>query len=179
MKKIVVLILSIIFILLIPFATYIMEYVPVKAVTQEKVLYNLPYPGILPDHPLYIVKAIRDRFLEFGTRDNLKKAELYLLNSDKRFAMAIALSKKGKEKQAIDVASKGEKYFLKISKLLVNAKKQGTGSSSEFVDMLKLSNAKHKEILETFLKELPQGLTDSINIILRLNTEARKSIEVL
>ncbi len=179
MKKVVVLILSLLFILLIPFATYIMEYVPVKAVAQEKVLYNLPYPGILPDHPLYIVKIIRDRLLEFGTRDNLKKAELYLLNSDKRFAMAIALSKKGKEKQAIEVASKGEKYFLKIPQLLIDAKKQGSGSSSEFVDTLKLSNAKHKEVLETFLKELPQGLTESIGIILRLNTEAKKIIEAL
>lgn len=179
MKKIVVLILSLLFILLIPFATYVMEYVPVKAVTQEKILYNLPYPGILPDHPLYIIKAIRDRLLEFGTRDNLKKAELYLLNSDKRFAMAISLAKKGKEKQAIDAASKGEKYFLKIPNLLINAKKQGSGSSSEFVATLKLSNAKHKEILQTFLKELPQGPNVSINGILEINDQIKKSLETL
>ncbi|MBI3366257.1 hypothetical protein HY041_01340 [Candidatus Roizmanbacteria bacterium] len=179
MRKIVVLILSLLFILLIPFVTYVMEYVPVKAINKEKVLYNLPYPGILPDNPLYLVKALRDRFLELGTRDNTKKAELYLLYSDKRFAMAIALSKKGNEKRAVETASKGEKYFFKIPPLLVDAKKQGTGTSSEFIETLRLSNSKHQEILETFIKELPQGLNESINGILEINSKIKKSLETL
>lgn len=178
MKKIVVMLSTIFFILLIPFLTYVMEYVPVIAV-QEAVVYNLPYPGILPDNPLYIVKAVRDQLLIFGTRDNVKKAQLYLLLSDKRMAMAILLAKKGKEKQAIDTASKGEKYFFEIPGLLIDAKKQGSGSSSEFVDTLKLSNAKHKEILDTFLKELPQGLNDSINSVLQINAQIQKKLETL
>jgi len=178
MKKVFVTLFAALFIFLIPFLTYVMFYTPVNA-TQETVLYNLPYPGILPDNPLYFIKAIRDQVLIFGTRDNVKKAQLYLLLSDKRIAMAVALAKKGKEKQAIDVAGKAEKYFVKIPQLLVDAKKQGSGSSSEFIQTLKLSNAKHKELLNTFLKDLPQGLTDSINEVIRINGQVKKSLETL
>ncbi len=176
MKKVFVTLFAILFIFLIPFMTYVMEYVPVRA-NQEKVIYNLPYPGLLPDHPLYIVKAIRDNLLVLATRDNVKKAELYLLLSDKRVAMAVVLAKKGKEKQAIEVAGKSEKYFVKIPQLLIDAKKQGAGASSEFVTTLKLSNAKHREILENFLKELPQGLSDSINSVIIINEQIKKSLE--
>lgn len=178
MKKVVVTLCAIFFIFLIPFLTYVMEYAPVIAV-RETVLYNLPYPGILPDHPLYIVKAIRDQLMIFGTRGNVKKAQLYLLLSDKRIGMAITLSKKGKEKQAIEVAGKAEKYFFNIPQLLIDAKKQGSGSSSEFIQTLKLSNAKHKEILDSFLKDLPQGLNDSINGVIKINEQVKKSIDTL
>ncbi len=178
MKKVFVTLLATLFIFLIPFMTYVMEYVPVRA-NQEKVVYNLPYPGLLPDHPLYLIKVIRDNLLVLVTRDNVKKAELYLLLSDKRIAMAVALAKKGKEKQAIEVAGKGEKYFFKIPQLLINAKKQGAAASSEFVAILKLSNAKHREILESFLKELPQGLNDSINSVITINEQVKKSLETL
>lgn len=178
MKKIVVTLCAIFFILLISFLTYVMEYVPVIA-AQETVIYNLPYPGILPDNPLYILKVIRDQLMIFGTRENIKKAQLYLLLSDKRIGMAISLSKKGKEKQAIEVAGKAEKYFFNIPQLLIDAKKQGSGSSSEFIQTLKLSNAKHKEILDSFLKDLPQGMNDSINEVIKINKQVKKFIDTL
>ena len=42
----------------------------------ESVNYQLPYPGrILPDHPLYFLKMIRDRIWLFFTTNSLKKAE--------------------------------------------------------------------------------------------------------
>lgn len=178
MKKIVITLFVTLFIFLIPFLTYVIDYTPVNAV-QETVIYTLPYPGILPDNPLYIFKAIRDQLIIFGTRDNVKKAQLYLLLSDKRIGMAISLSKKGKEKQAIEVAGKAEKYFFNIPQLLIDAKKQGSGSSSEFIQTLKLSNAKHREILDSFLKDLPQGLNNAINEVIKINEQVKKSIDKL
>lgn len=82
--------------------------------TSEKVVYELPYPGILPDNPLYFVKIVRDRIIEFLTRDNIKKAQLYLLFSDKRAASALVLVQNGKNSLAITTLSKGEKYFDQI-----------------------------------------------------------------
>lgn len=152
-----------------------MDYTPVNAI-QESVIYNLPYPGILPDNPLYIFKAIRDQLMIFGTRDNVKKAQLYLLLSDKRIAMAIELAKKGKEKQAVETAGRAEKYFFQIPQLLTDAKKQGSGSSSEFIQTLKLSNEKHREILDSFLKNLPQGLNDSVNGVIQINVQVKRSL---
>lgn len=160
-------------------AIYFLDSSQSGVLSSTKVAYDLPYPGILPDHPLYVVKIVRDRIMEFVTRDNNKKAELYLLLSDKRTAMATELAKKGKDMMALSTLSKAEKYFLKIPSLLRDSKKQGTSPSSEFVQRLRLSNAKHKETAELLLKELPQGSSEIVNQILRLNDEIRKELDRL
>src|SRR3990167_744470 len=79
---------------------YFVNYSQQITLTKEKIQYDLPYPGILPDHPLYVFKTTRDKILEFFTRGNIKKAELYLLFSDKRAKMSQELAKKGKSKLA-------------------------------------------------------------------------------
>lgn len=144
---------------------------------QEKIAYNLPYPGLLPDSPLYFVKIVRDRITDFLTRDNLKKAELYLLYSDKRAVMSLVLAHKGKSQLAIDTFAKGEKYFLKIPDLLKSAKKQGGQAPSNFFETLKLSNAKHKELIEELIKILPQGLDQSLTQLSDFNQRIKFEIE--
>ena len=144
-----------------------------------KVLYDLPYPGILPDHPLYFFKAVRDRVLDITTRDDMKKAELYLLFSDKRFAMADQLVKKGKVKLAVSTLSKGEKYAEKIPELIRNMKKQGSSPESTFLFKVKLSNEKHKEILDDFLTTIPQGQEQSIETIIKMNKNINSDLSSL
>lgn len=146
---------------------------------QDKVEYNLPYPGILPDHPLFFLKRLRDKILEITTRDTMKKAELYLLLSDKRVAMAQALSNVGKEKQGIDALREAELYFAKIPSLIEISKKQGVSASDDFIQRIKLSNEKHKEVIEEFLKELVQGQEETINAILKQNSQIKKKIQRL
>lgn len=174
-------ILLISFVIIVPFITYFVLGASDTLVKnpQEKVIYNLPYPGLLPDSPLYITKIIRDRITDFLTRDNLKKAELYLLYSDKRASMSLVLASKGKSQLAIDTFVKGEKYFLKIPELLKSAKKQGTQAPSSFVETLKLSNAKHKELIEELIKILPQGLNQSLILLTDLNQQVKTEIESL
>jgi len=166
------------FFLLIPLTIYFLEYTPVTA-SQEKIIYNLPYPGILPDNPLYPLKIVRDRIIEWTTRDNLKKAEFYLITSDKRVAMAMALAKKGKDKLAIETLVKGEKYSLQIPPLIINAKKQGAAAPSEFIQTLRLSNAKHLELAQELLKELPQGQVDLINQAVKINGDISRELAKL
>ncbi len=149
------------------------------APTQNKVVYNLPYPGILSDNPLYIFKAIRDYIVDFLTRDGLKKAQLYLLYSDKRVAMAEALAREGKNMQAITALSKGEKYFLKIPDVLKNAKSQGEAAPSTFIETLKLANAKHAEVITELMKTLPIGLNDQLSLISNINLSIKKSLQSL
>ncbi|MDH7476002.1 MAG: DUF5667 domain-containing protein [Microgenomates group bacterium] len=176
MKKITWYLFIFLFFNFIAFSFSLIAYSEAIVFSQSKVVYEMPYPGILPDHPLYPFKIIRDRVLEFMTRDNLKKAQLYLLYSDKRVAMAIKLIKKGKDKQAISTFSKGEKYFLKIPNLLDASKKQGVNPPSDFINKLKTSNAKHKEIIEEIMKTAPQGQLGAITEILRLNQEIEKKL---
>ena len=176
MKNILWLVLMVFFILSVSFSFSLITYSQSIVLNQSKVIYELPYPGILPDHPLYLLKATRDKMLDVFTRDNIKKAELYLLLSDKRTAMAISLVKKGKDKLALTTMSKAEKYFLKILPLLKASKKQGVNPQAELINKLKLSNAKHKEIIEDLIKDLPQGQTETINEIMRINEEINKEI---
>lgn len=146
---------------------------------QEKVVYNLPYPGLLPDHPLYIVKVTRDRLMDFVTRDYIKKANLYLLFSDKRANMALFLVKKGKNKLAVETFAKGEKYFLKIPDLLATSKKQGVGAPTELIDTLKLSNSKHREIINQLLKSSSPEQIKLIEEVMKINQEIKKRLNRL
>lgn len=183
MKKFSRLLLIVFVLVLLPISAYFLFVIDSAGATidvpQEKVIYNLPYPGILSDNPLYFLKVARDYLTEFLTRDNVKKAQLYLLDSDKRVAMAMVFVKMGKNSQSIEAFSKGEKYFLKIIPLLQDAKKQGSSAPSSFVETLKLSNAKHKELILELLKTLPQGLNDQINQIGVINTEIKHGLDKL
>src|SRR3989344_653212 len=167
------------FIIVVPFVTYFVLGASDSLVKtpQEKIAYNLPYPGLLPDSPLYFVKIARDRITDFLTRDNFKRAELYLLYSDKRAAMSLILARKGKSQLAIDTFTKGEKYFLKIPDLLKSIKKQGGQAPSNFLETLKMSNAKHKEIVDELIKILPQGLDQSLTQLSDLNQQIKNKIE--
>lgn len=181
MKNIGRYVLLILFVVFVPFVTYFVLGATETLVKtpQEKVIYNLPYPGLLPDNPLYFTKIVRDRITDFLTRDNLKKAELYLLYSDKRSSMSIVLASKGKSQLAIDTFINGEKYFQKIPTLLISAKKQGTQAPSSFVETLKLSNAKHKELIGELIKILPQGLNEPLTQLSDLNQQIKSGIESL
>lgn len=152
---------------------------PEVKIEGKEVVYQLPYPGILPDHPLYFIKGLRDRILDFLTRDSLKKAELYLLYSDKRINMSQDLLKKGKWSLMISTASKGEKYSLKMVDYLKRAKKQGSSPTSEFILRAKLSNEKHREVLENLLKETPQGERQQLIEVINLNEQIKKLLDNL
>lgn len=179
LKKIAVPVVLFLFLIIVPPFFYLFDYSQSISITDKKVVYELPYPGLLPDHPLYFFKVSRDRILEFATRDYLKKAELYLLFSDKRVRMAESLTKKGKHELAATTFAKAEKYFLKIIDLLRQSKSQGVGASQEFVERLSQSNAKHKEVLQQLLKEFPQGQEGLLNEALRINEDVRRSLSLL
>lgn len=147
------------------------------SVAAEDVAYELPYPGILPDHPLYPIKIVRDRIVEFATRDYMKKAQLYVNYADKRIAMAQALAKKGKTRQAVSTLSKAEKYALKIPPLLETSKKQGVSPESDFVLKIKLSNEKHRQVIEQMIAELPHGELDALMQVADLNEEVKKGLQ--
>src|SRR5260221_7243175 len=60
--------------------------------TPTVVQYDLPYPGILPDNPLYTLKVIRDEVVSFFISDPLKKASFDILQADKRIGASLYLA---------------------------------------------------------------------------------------
>lgn len=110
--------------------------------------YSLPYPGgILPDNPLWTLKALRDKIWYTITSNHLKKAELDLLFADKRLGSSLELMQKNKPDVAISTLSKGEKYLEMASAEENIARKEGMDTSS-FLVKLALSSLKHREIIE-------------------------------
>ena len=127
---------------------------PKDLIKDGTVVYELPYAGITPENPLYFLKQLRDQVKEFLTRDYIQKAEFLLLSSDKRAHIAIILAENGKTRQSVEV--------LAVPGILKDSKKQGTAPSERFVYTLKLSNSKHREIIQELAKMLPQGQDEQV-----------------
>lgn len=146
----------------------------------RKVDYDLPYPGILPDHPLYPLKVFRDRILEFLIRDQLRKIDFYLLMADKRLNMGIFLTDKNKPELAETTVSKGEKYFLKGVEQLENVSRSDTLSlPGDTVAKYKTASLKHQEVIEELKKNSPESLQAGYNSSLGLVEKAQASLAVI
>ncbi len=148
-------------------------------IDEPEVVYPLPYPGILTDNPLYFIKELRDQILIFTTRDNVKKAQVYLHLSDKHMAIALQLAQKGKEDLSKKELLVAEDFFLKIPPLLREAKEQGSESSGDFISKLQQSNAKHKEVITEVMKEVNEAEIETFKSILDKNIQAQREIQQL
>ena len=153
---------------------------PKDLIKDGTVVYELPYAGITPENPLYFFKQLRDNIKEFLTRDFIQKAEFLLLSSDKRAHIAIILAEKGKTRQSVEVLADAEEKAMRIPELLRESKKQGTAPSERFVYTLKLSNTKHKEIIQELAKMLPQGQDEQVlSALIDLNQRIATELERL
>jgi hypothetical protein len=110
------------------------------------VQYYLPYTGILPDNPLYFLKALRDNALNILITDPLQKADYDLLMADKRLGAASALLDKGKVDLAITTLSKSGNYFYLAIQQTANAKKQGE-NTGEILSKLLTASLKHQQVI--------------------------------
>ncbi len=122
---------------------------------QPKVNYSLPYPGILPDHPLYSLKMLRDRLVDFLLRDPLKKAEFLILMADKRLGAGKTLLESQKADLGQTTINKGEDYLLRAIETTRLAKEQGKDTSG-LTEKLESSIAKHLEVLGEVLQKAPE-----------------------
>jgi hypothetical protein len=119
-----------------------------------EVNYTLPFPGLLPDSPLYALKATRDRVVSFFISDPVKKAEFDLLQADKRLQAGLFLLSKEKPDipLAVSTISKGQNYFEAAVTTTAKAKKdaaakQSNTSVGDLPDKLYNAARKHHELL--------------------------------
>ena len=104
--------------------------------------YALPYPGILPGHPLSGLKSIRDGIVNFLISNPLKKAEYELLQSDKKLQATVFLIEQKKEDKLVIATLVGaENDFEQAIVKVQEAKKQGIETKS-LTDKLSLANKK-------------------------------------
>ena len=127
--------------------------------------YILAWPGLLPDHPLYRLKMIRDKVWGFLIRDPLKKSQWCLLMADKRIWAAQLLMEKGRFDLAVSTAAKAEKYLERAIDRAFQAKEMGGGDKAFFEKMLNAS-LKHEEVLQEIQQNLSEELKSTIEQVL-------------
>lgn len=154
--------------------TYAQEEISVEA---KEVDYDLPHAGMLPDNPLYSLKKVRDSFWLFFTRDNLEKADLLLLFSDKKIVMAQAMAEKGKWELALESARNSEADANRMIEAMEMATKIGYAPSGDFLIMAKLSNDKHYQIMEDMLVKAPSGSRSAMEEIMQTNIDNHNQLE--
>jgi hypothetical protein len=120
-----------------------------------KINYYLPYPGMLPDHPLYRIKMVRDRIWFWLTPDLVKKSELFLLAADKRLGAGKVLIEGNKPALGITTLWKSEKYLERAVETVFLAKEKDL-KVGQLTENLKTASLKHEEVLIE-LKEKVNG----------------------
>jgi len=138
----------------------------------QKVEYTLPYPGILPDHPLYFLKRLRDTILEKLISDPIRKAEFYILQGDKRLQMGLMLIEGGKANLGESTISKGEKYIEQAVTKLSSYKESGGIIPPYVIERLEKATAKHQEVISDLMGKASEaeknGLQGSLNLLKEL-----------
>lgn len=169
MKKIIFSIFIFLFFLVTPVSAQ-------EASNSATVDYQLPYPGILADNPLYNLKTLRDRIIDFFISDPIKKSEFDLLQADKRLSVGIALFDKGEQKLAETTISKGENYFEEALKNAKVAIDQGRQMDPGLLTNLQVSSAKHEQVVKSLIAksngDVKQGLTRSLQRIQKFEKTA-------
>ena len=118
--------------------------------------YTFVYPGkILPDNPLWSLKALRDKILFYITTNPLRKAERALLYSDKRLLASRELFKSNKPDIALSTLSKGEKYLEIATNQVVIAREKGI-DTKDFLIKLASASLKHRQVIEEMLPLVPE-----------------------
>jgi hypothetical protein len=118
--------------------------------------YQMPYEGkVLPDSPLWVFKAARDRIWFLVTSSPLRKAELALLFSDKRLVSSRILLERHKPDLAITTLAKGEKYLeVALSEESI-ARSQGN-DTSRFLERLAVASLKHRQLIDSLMPLVPE-----------------------
>ncbi|EKD64922.1 MAG: hypothetical protein ACD_50C00243G0002 [uncultured bacterium] len=154
------------------FAQTPLPSITLPAPIMTKTEYVLPYPGILPDHPLYIFKRIRDRMLDFLIVDPLRKAEFYILQADKRLGMGLVLFDKDKDDVATETIAQGENYFSQAVTVLTTLKNTGKEIPEYLIERLTNASIKHEEVL-LGLASSHERVRDSLSLLQKLIDEIK------
>lgn len=119
-----------------------------QAETQESILYALPFPGILPNHPLFFLKSLRDFIIEKMITNDVKRAEFYILQADKRLQMSLELS--GDEYTSLREATRNEAFLYREKSFTTvhNAFEKNILVPRYVLEKLLLSTKKHEEVLQ-------------------------------
>lgn len=157
--------------------------VPSTQATQSSIIkYDLAYPGILPDHPLYKLKVLRDKISLALISDPVKKIEFYLLQADKGILAAAMLVDKNNISLAGHTSLKAENNFTLISDMLRpyyyrQRPDLSNPATIALLKKIKTASLKHQEVLNSFLKRVPQNQQETFKTVIYFSKINIENIE--
>lgn len=113
--------------------------------------YALPYPGLLPDSPFYVLKNLRDQIFTWAIQDPGQKAFYLLLLSDKRLAAGEVLVNTGKTSLGTTTIIKSQEYFKKAVDI---AEKLPKEKRSDLVAKLVVAGSKHRQVINNLIPKI-------------------------
>lgn len=138
------------------------------------VKYDLAYPGILPDHPLYKLKVLRDKITAVTISDPRKKVDFYLLNADKGILASAMLIDKGKIDLAAQTALKAEHNYTLLTQELYRLAKE---PEEEFYKKLNTASKKHQEVLMSLVKRVTEEKQKTFLTVIDFSKRNWESVE--
>ncbi|HEX8966001.1 MAG TPA: DUF5667 domain-containing protein [Patescibacteria group bacterium] len=120
-------------------------------IMQLNAKYQLAYPGLLPDSPLYILKVLRDKIMAMLITNPSKKVNFYLLQADKGIAMIPLLVQKNEMSLAKTTALKAENNYTLIT--FVYKSNNTKPDAATYKKLLSAAN-RHQEVLAGLLSKV-------------------------
>ena len=127
--------------------------------------YALPYPGILPGHPLYFFKQTRDTILLLLITHPVRKGEFYLLTADKYLNMALQLSEQHQDKKVVETLEKDVAYLVDCQTLLFETSVEKYPEIRSLRDRYEKSLLKHLEVVTTLQMSVDESLKSRIDTV--------------
>ncbi|HEX7041835.1 MAG TPA: DUF5667 domain-containing protein [Patescibacteria group bacterium] len=159
--------LPLLILLTFPQLLYAQTPSPTVSPTPISVDYTLPYPGLLPNNPLYILKVVRDKIVSFFITNPSKRASFDLLQADKRLEAAYQLQKEGSKYDdlVISTLSKGENYFDDSIIQIKSATSMGDDTAGQILTM-HTASLKHMQVITQMMQntspQMKKNLEDQL-----------------
>ena len=145
-----------------------------QATPSAIIKYNLAFPGILPDNPLYKLKVLRDKISLGLISDPTKKIEFLLLQTDKGILATAMLVDQNKITLAKETALKAENNYTLLTYEVKNSREKLT---TELYKKLKKAALKHQEVLESLIKRVPKDNRKTFQTVLCFSKQNWQSVE--
>ncbi len=146
--------------------------------SMQKSPYILPYPGILPDHPLYFLKKVRDSVIEMLIADQVRKSEFYLLQADKHLNAGVFLYEKENKDLSKTTIVLSSDFMKRSVDGLVALKAGGREIPAAVIEKLEQATGKHLEVLADLSGKsegtVKEGLESSLQTVTSLRGELPK-----
>lgn len=151
---------------------------PTPTPTPTVIQYDLAFPGMLPDHPLYKVKVLRDKLQLITTIDPTKRINLLLHFADKGMLAGAILVDKSQWRLAKETLLKAEHNMTLLTPEFYKLEEP---IDQALLKKVQTASLKHQEVLSKLRQRVPTDdqtvFSQVIDFSKRNQSEIEKYIE--